>query len=451
MKNILALLLTFLISYQVFGETPADSVKVYFRVGYSQYNPAFGNNREAMDSFIVKVRQANAADSIERMVVRGFASPDGTNKANERLARRRCSNIADYISEKAGIDHNRIETQPGGIAWDELRTMVAENPRVPSQDKVLDILDNTPVWIFDTQGRVIGGRKMQLMALDAGRPYRWMLEHIFPKLRNSVAVTLYLKSPNIVPVTDNTALTNKSEDALKATTTDALLQKAELEAATESYYAHRDTVVAQSSANYTNFPVEIKKPKSPQYFALKTNMLYDAALIPNLGAEFYLGKNISIYGDWMYAWWKNDNKHRYWNIYGGNLGLRWWLGKKAHEKPLTGHHVGIYGGAFIFDFEFGNRGYMGGKPGGTLLDQCFINAGVEYGYSLPVAKHFNIDFSVGFGYISGKYMEYIPDGFEHGYLWQSTKRFGWIGPTKLEISLVWLIGRGNVNKKGGNR
>lgn len=38
------------------------------------------------------------------------------------------------------------------------------------------------------------------------------------------------------------------------------------------------------------------------------------------------------------------------------------------------------------------------------------------------------------------------------YIWQSTKQRHWFGPTKAEVSLIWLIGRGNYNeKKGGKR
>ena len=52
MKIILATLMTAFMAASAFGETPADSVKVLFRVGYSQYNPALGDNRAAMDGFI---------------------------------------------------------------------------------------------------------------------------------------------------------------------------------------------------------------------------------------------------------------------------------------------------------------------------------------------------------------------------------------------------------------
>ena len=39
------------------------------------------------------------------------------------------------------------------------------------------------------------------------------------------------------------------------------------------------------------------------YMSLKTNALYDLLAIPNLGAEFYLGSNFSIAGNWHYVWW----------------------------------------------------------------------------------------------------------------------------------------------------
>ncbi|MCD8270541.1 MAG: DUF3575 domain-containing protein [Parabacteroides sp.] len=176
--------------------------------------------------------------------------------------------------------------------------------------------------------------------------------------------------------------------------------------------------------------------------ALKTNMLYDAALVPNIGVEFHPGKGWTLGGNGMYAWWDNDRKHDYWRIYGGELDVRKYFGRRAKEKPLTGHHLGLYGGVVTYDFELGGWGYLG--------DKWSYYAGIEYGYSLPVAKRLNIDFGIGIGYFGGEYKEYVPmDGH---YVWQVTKQRHWLGPTKAEISLVWLLGRGNTNKwKGGER
>lgn len=67
------------------------------------------------------------------------------------------------------------------------------------------------------------------------------------------------------------------------------------------------------------------------------------------------------------------------------------------------------------------------------------STGVEYGYSLPVAYRLNIDFTIAVGYWGGTYYEYTP--VDNCYVWQATKERHWFGPTKAEISLVWLIGR----------
>lgn len=427
---------------QAFGETPGDSVKVYFRVGHRLFDPAFSNNGLVMDNFIKKVQEAKAEDNIDYLTVSGFASPEGASDANERLARLRCNEIAQYIEKHAEIPSSIIETHPEGVAWGELRNIVAERADVPYREKILQILDNTPLWIFNSQGKIIDGRKKQLMELAGGAAWNWMYANIFPELRNAVAVVLYLKQKSATTVSPCPETIN----------TDEILTE-ETNAAEE--------IIPLSEPSPTDITdikdsIDIKVPDKkdtdpkPFYMAVKTNMLYDAALIPNLGAEFYLGKNISMYGEWMYAWWENNSRHRYWQIYGGDLGLRWWFGRKAHAKPLTGHHLGIYGGIFIFDFEYGDTGYMGGKPGGTLWDRFLINSGIEYGYSLPVGKRINIDFSIGFGYLGGNYIKYYP--FDNDYYREKEYKMRYFGPSKAEISLIWLIGRGNTNKKkGGDR
>lgn len=188
--------------------------------------------------------------------------------------------------------------------------------------------------------------------------------------------------------------------------------------------------------------------RKPVYVALKSNMLYDVLALPNVGAELHLGAGWSISGCWLYGWWNSDRRHRYWRAYGGELSLRRWFGAEAAHKPLTGHHLGLYGQILTYDFEFGGEGQMAGKPGAPLWSKPSYAAGVEYGYSLPISRRLNIDFAVGIGYLGGTYYKYRPvDGH---YVWQGTSRRHWFGPTKAEISLVWLLGRGNFNpKKGG--
>ena len=185
-----------------------------------------------------------------------------------------------------------------------------------------------------------------------------------------------------------------------------------------------------------------EKEKAPLYFAVKTNGLYDLALVPNVGVEVYAGKQWSVAANWMYAWWSSRSHNNFWRIYGGDLEVRRWFGHKAEEKPLQGHHAGVYAQLLTYDFERGGRGYLG--------DKWSYAFGVSYGYSLPIARRLNLDFTLGIGYLGGKYKEYLP--IEGHYVWQATKNRQWFGPTKAEVSLVWLFGKQNTNpQKGGVR
>lgn len=180
-------------------------------------------------------------------------------------------------------------------------------------------------------------------------------------------------------------------------------------------------------------------------FFLKTNLLYDAALVPNLGIGVCFADRLTVYADWMHAWWRNHPERRYWRVYGGDLEVSWQLGHGKGDNVFSGHRVGVYGSIVTYDFQFGR------SCTGVIGDKYNYAVGISYGYSLPVARRLNIDFGIGVGYMWGRYMKHhVVDDHD---VWQSTHNRSWVGPTKIEIGLTWLLGRGNVNGKreGGRR
>ena len=182
--------------------------------------------------------------------------------------------------------------------------------------------------------------------------------------------------------------------------------------------------------------------QNPPVVALRTNLLFDALVLPNIGIEVALPMNFSLAADWFGTWISSKKSDFFWQGYGGYLSARWYFGKQAAECPMTGHHVGIYGSCLTHDIEFGGKGYQADKMG--------FGGGVEYGYSLPIASCLCMDFNIGVGYQGGTYKTYQPanDGTGH-YVWLATHKRRWWGPTKAEISLKWLIAP--VTKKGGKK
>ncbi|WP_276881576.1 DUF3575 domain-containing protein [Bacteroides heparinolyticus] len=408
-----------------------DSVRVYFRQGDSRLDPYFRENGARVRAFTERFRTLlrDPSRRILGLRVTAGASPEGSTELNRRLSERRAGAIRLLVSGYFPYELGWLSTVPKGIDWEGLERLVLSDEYMPYRHEVLDILCHTPEWI--TQGGVVtDGRKRRLGMLGGGYAWRYMEGRFFPELRASTLHVWY------------------ESDRQPAVSRDTLyisLPAREPERQRDTVYvpvpAGGNTAVNNSF--YGTAPAAQDGPlpaaRKPFYMAVKTNLLYDAVVVPNLGLEFYLGRGWSVAGNWMYTWLKNDNRYRYHRIYGGDLEVRRWL--SYGRKPLTGHHMGIYGLLLTYDLEWGGKGYLG--------DRWSYGGGISYGYSAPVGRRLNLDFTLGIGYLGGEYFEYVPR--EGHYLWQATKKRRWFGPTKAEVSLVWLLGHDNVNKKKGGK
>ena len=401
----------FLYGWTAGAQEVRDSVRVHFRQGYSTFSPAQYNNQSTLDSMLSRMWQYTSDSSLRlsHISIIGGASPEGSIPLNKRLSQKRAKSLRTYLQERLLLPDSLIHSSFVGRDWNGLIKSAATTDSLPYQEETLALLRQIATDTLSKSGK---DPLNDLIRLRGGIPYRHMYRHLFPELRAVKVLFHYEPAQTFIH--------------------DTIYQ-------TDTVYLH-DTIYIAVPQKITQ--TEEATARRPYYLSIKTNMLYDLLLVPNIGVEVYLGKSWSAGGNWMYAWWKTDRKHRYWRTYGGDLYLRRWLGSKAKAKPLTGHHLGLYGGIVTYDFELGGRGYLG--------DKWSYHAGIEYGYAHPIARRLNLEFNIGIGYLGGEYKEYLP--IDNHYVWQATKRRHWFGPTKAEISLVWLIGRGNINQgKGGKK
>lgn len=173
--------------------------------------------------------------------------------------------------------------------------------------------------------------------------------------------------------------------------------------------------------------------ESKRYVALRTNLLSDAAAVPMLGVELALTPNLTVETQWMWAWWSRNTRYRYWRISAGSVEARWYFRAGAY----SGHHAGVYCQMGTYDFEFGNRG--------VLAPRWSYAAGLAYGYTVVLNRRLSLDFNIGVGWLGGKYDSYRFDCGQ--YMWQSRHRHHYIGPTRAEVTLSWLLWRPNEHKK----
>ena len=410
-----------------------DSLRttIYFRPGYSLLELSYRDNAANMKALTqgIQTIKGNPCVQLQHIRILSAASPEGNSALNKRVAKRRGERLRDYLKETLVLPDSIFTVSSAGEDWQGLAALIAKE-KTPWRNKALQIIRHTPEWVT-RNGKVVDGRKRQLQNLDGGKAWKYMLDNHFYTLRTGAVVVCEVK----------TLAAESTPSAAEARLEQARSEQARLESASQQSASQ-----SPSSPPFPAIPSQVhpssesQEPPVASYFALKSNLLYDALLVPNLSLEASIGSGWTLGAGGMLAWWSKDAKHRYWRIYGGDLEIRKYFGTLSKSKPLQGHHLGIYGDFLTYDFEFGAKGYQ---------SKATYAAGIKYGYSHPIANRLNLDFALGIGYLHSNYKTYVPrDGC---YVYQETKKRKWLGPTQAEISLVWLIGKGNTNKKKGGK
>lgn len=420
-KIVMVVLMPTTLLANAYAASIQDSLRttIYFRPGYSLLELSYRDNAANMKALTqgIQTIKGNPCVQLQHIRILSAASPEGNSALNKRVAKRRGERLRDYLKETLVLPDSIFTVSSAGEDWQGLAALIAKE-KTPWRNKALQIIRHTPEWVT-RNGKVVDGRKRQLQNLDGGKAWKYMLDNHFYTLRTGAVVVCEVK-------------TLAAESTSSAA--EARLEQARPESASQS----------PSSPPFPAIPSQVppgqESPPGASYFALKSNLLYDALLVPNLSLEASIGSGWTLGAGGMLAWWSKDAKHRYWRIYGGDLEIRKYFGTLAKSKPLQGHHLGIYGDFLTYDFEFGAKGYQ---------SKATYAAGIKYGYSHPIANRLNLDFALGIGYLHSNYKTYVPrDGC---YVYQETKKRKWLGPTQAEISLVWLLGKGNTNKKKGGK
>ena len=169
--------------------------------------------------------------------------------------------------------------------------------------------------------------------------------------------------------------------------------------------------------------------------ALKTNILYDAALTVNLGGEVALAPKWSfdLSGN-LNAWTVKGHKWKHWMV---QPEARYWF-----CQELQGHFVGAHalGGQYNvgnIDLDF----KMLGTDFRNLKDRRYQGwyggLGVAYGYSWILGRHWNLEAELGLGWIYTKYDVY--PCAKCGTKLAKDRSHNYFGPTKVALNIVHVF------------
>lgn len=413
-RRIVCLLLIFAsagLSAQTLSETwmTSDTLHVYFPQNVSVLNPAFRNNGQKLSEFTDNFHRMKdtPGSKVRSVLIVSGASPEGRLDLNRKLSDSRARAVLDFLLDKQLLDPSEVEVESRGVDWKGLGNLLQEASEPYAQD-VLRILDGPEVEERD--GRRIEVRQQSLMKLDEGKVWTDIYDKYFPNLRGTMVMIVW----DIRRETRKVAAVVQNPEP----------EQVQPEPAPEP--------VPEPAPAPAPVPAPAPKPAWTFNMVVKTNLLYDAASMLNLGVEFGLYKGLTLNVEYMHNPWIRANYAHWYRVHGAEFGLKYYFNKE--ERPFApGHHVGLSAQMLTFDLT------------GIMVDaepwKCAPM--ISYGYTLPIRKRLNLDFEVGAGVLIGDVYKY--NAVDQLRLLYKVDKAAFV--PKLGVTLQYLIGKNNYNER----
>jgi hypothetical protein len=393
---------------------------VSFPINRSEVREDFRNNLVELERLRHTIDSVSATPGIDivQIQLKGFASPEGSYANNDRLARERTSSLTRYIIEHTNISPMLFHTAYEPEDWQGLRAFVDTTTMVTNRQALLDIIDS------DREP----DDKLAYLQKSFPDDYAKLKLKAFPLLRHTDYQIDYVQT-NVTSIAG-------------AVYTDTI------------YRLQPDTLFAETMETLTHEPYSTFRP----LLAVKTNVLFDALLAPNIEVEVPFGRDLcwSAMAEVWFPWWrwgynaagKNNQYYRKdqrptttsYQLLTIGVELRRWLFRGcADAHPLlTGPFVGFYAAGGKYDLGRHGRGDQGE----------FTSIGFSAGYVWPIGSHWNLELSAAIGFVGGPKVHYENEFDDTRLIYRShNNHWQYAGPTKLKLSLVYLVGK----KKGGAR
>ena len=181
-----------------------------FPVNETVIYPDYRRNPEELQRLSKTIENAlfDKTFKVQRVALHGYASPESPYSNNTRLAKGRTQALKSYVCQKFGIDESIVEAHYTPEDWNNLRTFIetrGESRRVKGniwyeREGIVE----TPVmpqYVIDSRKELLDvidldmdpdEKETVLKKVDGGRPYTWLLQHVYPGLRHTDYIIEYV-------------------------------------------------------------------------------------------------------------------------------------------------------------------------------------------------------------------------------------------------------------------
>ena len=380
-----------------------DSLTYRIQFGHnsSVVDTARTENAVALSRFAYDLDSLRSVPEVDILDVtaRGCSSWEGSYTSNLYLSRQRARTVINFVKNSFGVDMAMKESYD---FESEIIDLVSESGS-DYRDKVLSILKSN-----DTKERMT----LALKSLDSGRYWEWLNSSVFPAQRRVDIVIRYSvrEAVTIAPVVSEPLVIEEVPVKTEEPVTTVEPKQTEESVVLTTAAVSADTLKSVSS-----------------YLVLKNNLIYDAALVANLGVEFSIGRHFSFDLPLTFSPYNISTNMRIRTLT-VQPGFRYWFG-----KDMSGLFASLYGNFGYYDVALCGKTRWQNSWKTPLYGG---GAGVGYAKHFGKSGRWGLEFELGFGYayLSSDCFYNVPNGA----LYDSYVKHYW-GPTKANVGITYIL------------
>lgn len=398
------LVLFILSSFIAFSQEKVDSLQVFFHQGKSDIDLTLSGNGNRINPYATKLQSINADSlyKINRIVYFAGGSPEGSRATNARLSNERAASVANYLHQYAQFNDSLVAVNPQNEDWKGLKQLV-EQSNMPGKEAVLNLMKTLPAIDDEVASEAL---KRKLKRLNKGRTWNYMYRKFFPQLRGAKLYIYYEVVEKPEPVVDEPVEQPTPEpiEIIPPKPKPVPMPKR----------------IPQPIEESAPEPVEIET----RFIGVKTNLLFLAGTIANLGFEWEFAPRWSVDVPIYYSPYDLSDTRKI-RVLATQPEVRYWL-----TKAGEGHYFGAHGHIAGFNVAINDHARYQDP------ERPLWGFGLGYGYAINFGKtkNWGIEFNLGLGFANYEYEAFY--NRPNGQVFKTGEDWYW-GVTRAGISLTY--------------
>ena len=361
-RGYIVFLLIVIIVQCAYASKDSTEVIVDFRKNRVQIDTAYMNNPKNISGFksLLSKMANDSALSVESLLIRGYASPEGNYEINRYLASKRIDALEHFVTSQLSVPDSLIQKKDEAyIHWGYLEYLVSHSD-LECKDEVLGIIRSDSSMVELGKGRTIDSRVQKLKKASRNKVWRELQYRFFPKMRIA-SLTLVYSKPDTVPFCVMPPI------------------MPQIQSLPVSDFA--------KPVNVSVVHPEIVPHSVDRHLFVKTNAVGWAMLIANAAVEYEISPRWSVCLPVYYSGVNYFTRTCKFRTVAVQPEMRYWLARKW----FVGAHIGFAYFNYALNGDWGYQDHNGNTPA--------YGGGVSAGWCTPIScnQRWWLELSCGVG------------------------------------------------------